>query len=278
MQEIAPGVFVETGYQGANVGFVVTDEGVVLIDTPMLPSQARHWRQQIALTTEQPVVYVFNTDYHRGHILGNQFFPAPVIAHDAAWEQMKGYSDAFRQQCIDLWQELDPEGSFERPEIILPELTFTRRIVLHRGQRTMHLIHMGGHTPATSILYLPEEGIAFTGDLVFNNILPSLRHANTKQWLEALTALRKMRVDVIVPGHGEICGKEATQRLSEFIREVRAQVRQLYKAGRSKSEVSSKLTYLLDFFPAVGGEREKLRQRFKAGIDRVYDEMKQTSK
>lgn len=275
MQQLTQDVYVETNLRGANVGFVVTGEGVVLIDSPMVPSEARRWKEQIAETTDQEIIYLINTDHHRGHILGNQYLTPAVIAHEWAWKEMKSYGDSFRQRLINLFKDNEPEvaAEFENLRIILPRLTFTNRMTLHKGNKTIRLIHVGGHTPASSLVHVVEDGVLFTGDIVINDGHPFLGHGNSKEWLNALTFIRQLRVDTIVPGHGEVCGKEALQKLSEYIREMRTQVRKLYLAGRSKTETTSRVD-LLHFFPISDRDRQKIRKRFKASVGRVYEEIK----
>jgi hypothetical protein len=78
LQEIADRVYVELDYEGANVGCVLTEEGAIVIDTPIIPEQARHWASTISMLADK-VLYVFNTDHHRAHIMGNQFFDTPVL-------------------------------------------------------------------------------------------------------------------------------------------------------------------------------------------------------
>ena len=103
IREIAPNVFVETEFHGANVGFIVTGEGVLLIDTPMLPTDARFWLAEIQRRTDQEILYILNTAHHRGHVIGNQHFPmATVVAHEFAWKNMKSYGDSFRTRLLNL--------------------------------------------------------------------------------------------------------------------------------------------------------------------------------
>jgi glyoxylase-like metal-dependent hydrolase (beta-lactamase superfamily II) len=79
---------------------------------------------------------------------------------------------------------------------------------------------VGGHTEASTVTYLPSEKTLFAGNFVVANRPPFLSQSNTKQWLQALTYLRRLRNDVLVPGHSELCGKEATETMSEFLRLV----------------------------------------------------------
>jgi cyclase len=276
MQQLTQDVYAETSVRGANVGFVVTGEGVVLIDSPMVPSEARWWREQIAAITDQEIVYLINTDHHRGHVLGNQYLSSKVIAHELAWKEMKSYGDSFRQRLINRFikdDEHEVAAEFENLKIILPCVTFTNRMTLHKGDKTIRLIHVGGHTPASSLVHVVEDSVLFTGDVVVNNRHPFIGHGNSKDWLNALTFIRKLKVDTIVPGHGEICDRETLDMLSEYIRRMRAQVRTLYRAGRSKTETGSRVD-LLNFFPVPDKNRQRIRKRFKASVGRVYEEIK----
>ena len=147
IREIAPRIFVETEYHGANVAFVVTGEGVILIDTPMLPNEARAWLAEIQRRTDEPILYIINTDHHRAHVIGDQHFPmAKVIAHEHAWKEMKSYGDSFRTRLINMYRERIPEAVDEWKKtlrIVKPEVTFTGRTILFKGDKEIHLIPVG---------------------------------------------------------------------------------------------------------------------------------------
>ena len=278
MRQIAQDTYVETGYRGVNVGFVVTGEGVIVVDTPMIPAQARRWREVIAEVTDQEITYVINTDYRHERILGNQFFPAPVVAHELAWERMKDYEDeTFRQRIIASFRD-EPEVAAELAalRIVTPQITFTDRLTIYRGGKTIQLIHIGGPTPATSLVYIPEEGVLFAGDVVVNGMHPFMEEADSKQWLRALNYVRRpwIRAEIIVPGRGEVCGKEDTYKLSEYIRHLRSRVRSLYRAGWGKAEVAALVAEVMDFFPVAEEEREEVMCRIRANVERLGEEIR----
>jgi cyclase len=282
IREVAPKVYVETELHGANVGFIITGEGVILIDTPMLPEDARFWFAEIEERTDQRIIYIINTDHHRGHILGNQHFPsATVIAHEFAWKNMKSYGTSFRTRLLNLYRNRMPDAAEEwtqHLQIVEPEITFTDRTVLFKGDKEIHLIPVGGHTEATTVIYLPQDKILFAGDLVVTDRPPFLSQSNTKQWLRALTYLRKLRYNVLVPGHGELCGKEATEKMSEFLRLVRRRVRSAYRAGLPKADTARSLRYLIHEWPLPAFEKPKADRRFKSSLGRVWNEMRAEAK
>jgi len=277
MREVAPGAFAETRYEGGNVGFVVTGAGVICIDVPMLPADLKRWKAQIASTTDEPIIALVQTDYDQERVLGPALLGVPVIAHDSAPEKMKTYtSDKVMNQISDL---LGEDVGEEGWQVRMPEVTFSERLILYKGMRELHVMHGGGHSPATCMVYLPEDGVIFTGDVVFNGLHPSVAQAETKDWLSALTQLRKMQADTIVPGHGDVCDKEATHPLSEYIRDLRAAVRRNFQLGRSKSETSAAvIPEFIDAFPYKQSDREKIRQLVKGGSDRIYDEYRAEAK
>ena len=278
IREIAPSIFVETDYHGANVAFIVTSEGVILIDTPMLPNQARAWQAEIKSRTDKEITYIINTDHHRAHVIGNQYFPtATVIAHEQAWKEMKSYGDSFRSRLLNMYRDRNSEAVAEwkqHLQIVKPEITFTGRTVLFKGEKEIHIIPVGGHTPATSVVYFPNEKLLFAGDVVITDRPPFLSQGSTKQWLQALSYLRKVRYEVLIPGHGEPTGREATERMSDYLRLVRRRVRSAYNSGLSKGDTARSLSHLIRYWPIPPEEKPKADRRFKSGLGRVWNEVR----
>jgi len=275
MQQIGQGIYAATGYRGGNVGFVVTGEGVILINTPMV--QARQWRDEIAGVTDQRVVYIINTDYHPECIMGNHVFGAPVIAHELAWRKVRSYGDSFRHRLVDAFKgEPKVAAELKSLRIVTPQITLTSRMNLYKGNKVLRLIHVGGHTPASIIVHIPGDGVLFAGDVVVNGVHPLMGEANSKEWLGALTYIRRpwVKAGVIVPGEGEICDKEATEKLSQYIRRLRARMRGAYSKGHSRAEAVASAAETIDFFPMTDEEEGEAKQRLKANAERVYEEMR----
>lgn len=282
MHEISPGIFVETDQRGANYGAILTDEGPVIIDTPIVPKQATAFRDELRkMTAGKPFLYIINTDHHRGHIVGNQFFmPTPVVAHDIAWKHMKGYGDNFKQRVIDSFKkEPEIQAQFTNIQIIVPRVTFSHRLDIVRGGRDLRIIKVGGHTAATSVIWLPNERILFVGDAVWVDQHPYMAQANSKEWLDGLTYIRKFKADQIVPGRGPVCGRDATERMSEYIRYMRARVRTFHRQNRPKQEtVQTVLREVVGWFPISPALKSKTESQIKQGIGRIWNEMEKAAK
>jgi len=276
-EELAEGIFINTHYRGCTPGFIHTDEGIVLVDAPLIPAQARDWRTQIEEQyPNEPFLYMINTDHHRGHALGNQFFmPVRVMAHERAYKEMSGYTENFKERVRNSYKR-EPEIQAQLNNIIIvpPHITFTNRAQLLYGNRSIEVIYVGGHTPATSIVWLPNEKVCFVGDILWVDQHPYMAQGNTLEWLRALELIRELGAEMLVPGHGPICGPDATWRVGEYIEFMRARVREYYREGKNKNETKSGLVgEMLEWFPVPPERKAKIESQIKSGLNRVYREI-----
>ncbi len=279
--EVGPNVYAMRGSRGANVGAVITDEGIVLIDTPLVPQQAWLWRDfLLEKSGGKPFLYIINTDHHRGHIVGNQWFDCTVIAHHVAWRYMRGYRDNFKHRVRQLFKrQPEIQAQLQDIRIILPEITFGDRFTVFKGGREVRVIHVGGHTPATSFVWVPDAKVVFTGDLVMLGEHPFMTQAKSKEWMDGLRMIRRLHPKVVVPGHGPVGGPEITEEVSEYLRYIRSRVRSHLRAGASKVDTANAIApELIDWFPIPKYRRPKITQQIKQGIGKVYVELQREMK
>ncbi len=272
MRELAKGVFVETAYWGCNHSFILTGEGIVMVDSPQKPTEALQWRAIIEKKGE--IRYLINTEFHPDHVLGNFFFPATVIAHQGAKElflSSLGGVERVRETVA----AIDPKGvahlkDYKPRE---PSITFSERLSLYLGDKTLNLINLAGHSPYQAAVYLPEEKVVFTGDNVVNKTPPLFHSAvHPDTWLKTLDAIGCMDVDFIVPGHGEVCDKGVLPGLKESIREIVREVQSCIDKGLSKEETTKKVAYIRRFLTPPGLEaRYQLLQSL--GIGNIYEKL-----
>ncbi len=278
MQELAPGVFVETGLRLVNVAAILTRDGFVLIDTPPYPDDARLWRQQLTEIAPLPVLAIINTDSHRDRVLGNSWFnPRAIVAHDDTIAQIKSLSAAFLDNTVDaLIQTPVDRERFSGAELRVPTVGFSYRMQLRYGGQTIPLLSMPGPNAGNLWVHLPEQRLVFTGDSLVVDQHPYITSLCTKLWLENLTNLRRARfaADVIVPGRGPLTGKDATEPISYYLRLARRRVYSLYRAGRPRADTSTLVPELLELFPYDAADLENVQRRIKSGLDRIYEEFK----
>jgi cyclase len=276
LRELAKDVFVETGYESGNVGVIRTERGGLLVDTPMLPRDARDWRAKLFDLDVDEIYAIVNTDYHPEHFIGNAFFmPTRIWGHEQAAKPISKYKTSTLEQLAASYRESDPALADEiaQIEIYEPELEVGDRVTLHLGDDRIEVLYLEGHTPASLGVYLPKAKVLFAGDNVVNNEHPALADANSLAWIETLKRIMEMDVEVIVPANGEPTGKEAVARLEEYIREMRSRVEELYQAGASRRECVEKVG-MLDFYPVPEDQVSRVKRRRRESIERVYAEVR----
>jgi glyoxylase-like metal-dependent hydrolase (beta-lactamase superfamily II) len=189
----------------SNAGFVVTPEGVVVIDALGSPELARRLLAEIAKVTNKRIHTVVLTHYHADHIYGLQVFKdlgARIVAHAAAREYLTSDTARLRLESSrkELWPWID-----EKTRLVPADDWLTTSKILNVGGVRFDIQPMGpSHTAEDLVVYLPQQKILFAGDLVFRNRIPFVGQANSRHWIESLQELLKFDALWVVPGHGPI--------------------------------------------------------------------------
>ncbi len=276
MREIVPGVYVADDYLGANVGCVVTAEGAVLIDAPIVPSQAKAWRQSLAEAGVEDVLYVFITDSHPNHALGSGQFGVPVVGNERGYRSLDRFTPTMRERVLDGFRCTSPEviDELTELEVLTPQITFDQDLTFYLDGATLRLQRLGGHSPASSVVLVEERRVLFAGDVVFSGIPPYVGHGNSSDWLKALETIRRWDPAVVVPGHGPVGDLTLVDQMEGFLHRLRAGVTDLVNEGRSRAETATRMLYLLDDFEVDETWRRRTERAFRTSVGRVYEELK----
>jgi glyoxylase-like metal-dependent hydrolase (beta-lactamase superfamily II) len=220
--KVAPNIYAFIGEMGgrtyenegmnANTGFVVTRDGVVVIDSGPSYRVAQQIHQAIRKVTQQPVKYVINTGGQDHRWLGNGYFKAQgavIIAQRKAAADMAARGG---EQLAGLARDLKERLS--GTVAVLPNQLFDREQLLQSGDTKIQILHFqGGHTPGDSVVWLPQARVLFSGDLVYvDRLLGVIPVSNTKRWLASFEAMETLKPLRIVPGHGGVCDLAKAQR------------------------------------------------------------------
>jgi cyclase len=212
LEQVTPNIYTTTKLRGCNPSFVTTSDGVVVIDTPQLPTKAVAMRAEAERHGQ--IRYLINTEHHVDHIFGNYWFKGvPVVEHQGLYDNfmvptpdLDPYAYALEAVPTD-----DPEAA-----AIVPDrdtyyadpnkgtIVFTGDLTLRVGDHTFNLLHTPGHTPGQLAVHVPEERAVFTGDTIFSECQTWLMTSNVDQWIEALERIRQLDVDHLIPGHGPV--------------------------------------------------------------------------
>lgn len=189
----------------SNAAFIVTGQGVVVIDALGSPALAQQLVAAIRKITPQPITHVIVTHYHADHIYGLQVFKAlgaRILAHSAARSYLN--SDTARLRLQASRQELAPWIDANTELVGADEWLDSER-ELQIGEVKLQIKHLGpSHTPEDLVVYLPQQRLLFAGDLVFRARIPFVGQADSRRWVAALDSLLTLDTRLIVPGHGPV--------------------------------------------------------------------------
>lgn len=208
----------------SNAGFVVTDEGVVVFDSLGSPSLAWALRQHIREITDQPVVKVLVSHYHADHIYGLQVFKdegAEIIAPRGAYEYLD--SAVSQERLEERRLSLDPWVN-DDTRLVRPDLMIEEFYQFSLGGIDFQLNYLGSaHSDGDLTLYVVQDRVLFSGDIIFEGRVPFVGDADTKRWLDTLQALQTNELRALVPGHGPAASDpvEAVARTREYLAYMR---------------------------------------------------------
>jgi glyoxylase-like metal-dependent hydrolase (beta-lactamase superfamily II) len=216
----------------ANAGFIVTNAGVVVVDSGSTYLVAKAMHAAIKKITQQPVKYVINTGGQDHRWLGNGYFKeqgAQIIA------SRKALADMQERGAMEL-AALKPElrEQLAGTQIVYPERLFDQTDTLKLGGEEIQLLYFqGGHTPGDAVVWLAKSRTLFSGDLVFaDRMLGILPVSNSKDWLASVEKIEKLNPKVIIPGHGKACDlTKARHDTKEYLTLLRNHMRKAYDEG-----------------------------------------------
>jgi len=244
--EAAAGIFVHHGvhkdidadYGGdiCNIGFIVGEKGVAVIDSGGSTKVGQQLREAIRQVTDKPILYVINTHIHPDHIFGNAAFkqdsPA-FVGHEKLAAAMAQRRDSYLRNQQN-WVGADAASS----EIIPPSLAVKDTISLDLGGRTLQLTaYPVAHTNNDLTVLDSKTGSLWSGDLIFVERTPSI-DGDIKGWLSVIEQLRGVKAGLIVPGHGPVTTNLQTALDNEkrYLATLLEDVRAAIKAGKTMEQ------------------------------------------
>jgi cyclase len=259
MPKITDNVYAGTNFRGCNSSFVVTGEGVVVIDTPMVPAEAIKWREEAQQHGE--IKYVINGEPHPDHIAGDYWFPGHLVAHEGTRQAI---TKVRKEELQGQLQMMAPDAMPLDKEyhIRLPDITFSQKLTLYLGDHTFQLMHLPGHTPYQIAAYVPEEKVVFTSDNVIQ-AMPIMFQCVPYDWLESLKRLQQLDVEKVVPGHGEVSDKAYLQVMYDNLKYCIDTVKAAIDKGWSLKETQEKVTFA-ERFPPMGPGDPMVRMRHES--------------
>jgi len=251
-RELGPGVYalVSSRMPVDNSGFIVGDDGVLVIDAHINGEMARKIQAAVREVTDKPILYLVNTNYHGDHTFGNYAFPPAtrIIAHKETARAMRDFE---HEKKLMIAAAQGDEQVVADVRLRLPDIVFEDELVVGLGGRSVRIVHLGGgNTAGDTVVYAPETRAAWTGNLIVGGFIPPVFEGQPERYIETLARFAsELDVETIVPGHGAIVDESALQFHSAYLLDLLGFVRGAVNDGLSEEEALAAGTLAEGFQP-----------------------------
>ncbi len=272
-QKVKEGIYVYVGKEfNSNCGVVLTQEGVVLIDSGHNPTDSRAILNAVKKLTSMPVRFLIDTEPHPDHTTGHFVFspPAIVIAHEGATESMKG-RERESPDRIQKMMTVSPEmrAALEGYRFIPPHIEYRQKMTLNVGERTFELMYLKGvHSEADTAVWLPKERVLFSASAVVVNQYNILRPFVTiPDILAAAKMMKGLNPEFVIPGHGTPGTVKIFEDSERYYALLLERVGKMAREGKSLDEIKKELR-----MPEYDGWASK--ERIPSNIEAAYKVVK----
>ncbi|MDR7071750.1 MBL fold metallo-hydrolase [Fictibacillus barbaricus] len=255
LEKVRDGIYAAIAKDGGgaagNAGFIDLGDQTIIFDTFNTPQAALDLKNMAEDLTNHAIAWVVNSHHHGDHIRGNQVFSSShILSSEATFTKMKenhpariekqkqdlaglgNHIKALKQQFEETKDErLKSEISFlEEIEISLPGLqltlprfAFKESFTIYGSKRTAKIYTMGSaHSYCDSFLYIPEDRVIFTGDLLVKDTHPALfEESDSENWVRILNQFEMWDIDAAVPGHGPVGSRSDFQLIRQYLEDIR---------------------------------------------------------
>jgi cyclase len=263
--------FADTSGEGrGNIGAIELPSYTVVIDSTMFPSTAIRFRKSLETQIKSPIRKLVLTHYHADHVFGNQAFEdCRIISSLKLLKRMQEEARTFELKDSEI-EERPELAELKDLEMTFPTITFENAFDLKDNDSSIEITRVGGHTADSSIVYFAENRILFSGDLIFAKEFPwgGDKTCNPTEWIATLKLFKKLKIEKIVPGHGQVCDMEEVDVYLSFLEDTTAIIKELIGSGFAQKEVAE-----YDGFPSFYAYTNPERRR--ATLVRWYNFYKQ---
>jgi cyclase len=248
----------------ANSGLINLGGGMV-IDTQSDLPHARQMIEMFGKVWPAMPKRVVNTHEDSDHVFGNQLFEgAEIIGHRSLPERMKKVAEPEEIQglmeaangavkgfllklvhpgLVAAGRQLDEDYDFSGIELVPPTTLFDDRLEIMLDDAEVHIIHVGPcHEVGDALIWMPKERVLFAGDVLFRLCTPMGWVGTYEKWFETLDMIvDELKPEVIVPGHGPLCGVEGATEMKAYLEYVRNESRAFFDKGLKAGEAARKI-------------------------------------
>ncbi len=278
MDQIASNIFVETGYEGVNVGTISTTAGLIAIDAPSYTRQARDWALRLSAMHHKPLQNLILTDYNGDRIMNSKWFNTPIITHAKTAEKLTAYDRRYPAHLLESLSIRNPAKGRElfNSPVIKATISFEHDLQLFKGDNEIQLIAAPGPTHGNIWVFVPEARIIFVGDTLTTSIPPIIYDGSCAVWLQSLTLLQSKlaTVDAIVPGRGQLATAVDIERLVQYLHLMQDYMESWVDEERPFAEIATYIPEFMNMYPHHNLPSSWIRTKTHLTLNQVYNEIK----
>ena len=223
---------------------VVTQEGVVMIDSCNNPLDSRKMLAAVKKVTDKPIRFLIDTETHSDHTGGHFLFspPATIINHEGAGEAMRKDFDPKRAETLAA-RSPEMREAVQGYKMIVPHIEYKNKMTLNLGERTFELIYLKNvHSEADTAIWLPKERVLFAASAANVRWMINLRpHVTIPDILAGLKLMRSLNPEFVVPGHGPVSTTKIFDEYEAFYTLLLKRVGDMAAQGKSLTEIKKDL-------------------------------------
>lgn len=227
------------GYVNNNL-VIIGNQGVILVDAGSHKAVAEHIDKAIKTVTSKPVTHVLITHHHPDHHLGLEYFgDVQVISSDFCAKQIQ---DNGRGMVAFMSRNTGLSLRDIKPVVPQTKLASRSRQAMEIDGIKLELISTDtAHTNGDMMVWLPEDGVLASGDILVHTINPNFRDGNLKSWIGVVDDILKLPLQTVMPGHGPLMQRQDVAEFHALIADFYKTVEDIYKAGGAETDVRKKL-------------------------------------
>jgi glyoxylase-like metal-dependent hydrolase (beta-lactamase superfamily II) len=268
MQEITKNIHIEDQYSGVTLGVIVTPRGLIQIDSPPSPEDARSWRATLMNLGGGMERVLINLDAHPDRTLGARAMDCTVIAHEKTAYTFRNRPGTFKAQGEETGADWESIAGLGSVRWVPPEISFGDQMTLHWSETPVILEHRPGPASGSIWVNIPEEKVLFVGDTVLKNQPPFLAGSNLKSWLSSLSALldAPYKGYTIISSRGGTVTTSAIKNQYDFLKHVNDKLDKITTKKPNPATTEKLVTSLLTWFKAPAARQKQYGQRLRYGL------------
>ena len=244
-RKVKDGIYVQSAREvNSTSSIVLTEEGVVIIDTGQTPIDSREVMEAVTKLTRLPIRLVINTEVHPDHTTGNFVFspPALVINAEGAGEAMRKAFDPERGNTL-AKESVEMRGAVQGYRLVTPHIEYHDKTTVHVGERTFELLHFKNvHSEADTAVWLPNERVLFAASVAIPNSINNLRpFVSIPAMLEAIRTMKSLNPEIVVPGHGSFGTTKIFDDNQRYYELLLGRTRVMVREGKSLDQIKREL-------------------------------------